>query len=465
MFLDNTACNLASLNLVKFDDDATGTFDLEAYRHAIRLWTIVLEISVTMAHFPSKEIAQGSYDYRTLGLGYANLGSLLMRAGIAYDSDEGRAIAGALTAILTGYAYAASAEMADVVGTFPKFAENRDQMLRVMNNHRKAAYGVEQSMYDGISHHVVGIDPNACPLDMLAEARGAWDLAVQLGEQHGYRNAQATVLAPTGTIGLLMDCDTTGVEPDFALVKFKKLAGGGYFKIANQSIAPALSRLGYTSQQIERMIEYVVGTMSLHRSPHVNTATLIAKGFTADDIDKVEALLPGVFELGLCVQPVDARRGDDAAARLHARGPVHGPQVQHAEGARLLGCRYPRGERLHLRPPDDRGCTAPARRAPAGVRYRQQERPVRQAVHPPRRPHQDDGGSPAVHLGGDLEDDQHAQRGDGRGHRRVLHAVVGARAQGDGALPGRLEGEPAAVCDVGRWRVRGGIRGVRGGAG
>ncbi len=297
MFLDNTACNLASLNLVKFEQ-ADGTFDLEAYRHAIRLWTIVLEISVTMAHFPSKEIAQGSYDYRTLGLGYANLGSLLMRAGIAYDSDEGRAIAGALTAILTGYAYAASAEMADVVGTFPKFAENRDQMLRVMNNHRKAAYGVEQSMYDGISHHVVGIDPNACPLDMLAEARGAWDLAVQLGEQHGYRNAQATVLAPTGTIGLLMDCDTTGVEPDFALVKFKKLAGGGYFKIANQSIAPALSRLGYTSQQIERMIEYVVGTMSLHRSPHVNTATLIAKGFTADDIDKVEALLPGVFELG-----------------------------------------------------------------------------------------------------------------------------------------------------------------------
>ncbi len=297
MFLDDTACNLASLNLVQFEK-ADGTFDLDAYRHAIRLWTIVLEISVTMAHFPSKEIAQGSYDYRTLGLGYANLGSLLMRAGIAYDSDEGRAIAGALTAVLTGYAYATSAEMAEAVGQFPKFAENRDRMLRVMRNHRKAAYGVDQSMYDGIGHHVVGIDQSLCPDDMLAEAHRAWDQAVQLGEQHGYRNAQATVLAPTGTIGLLMDCDTTGVEPDFALVKFKKLAGGGYFKIANQSIAPALQRLGYNQQQIERIIQYVVGTMSLHRAPHVNTATLIAKGFTADDIDKVEALLPGVFELG-----------------------------------------------------------------------------------------------------------------------------------------------------------------------
>ncbi len=296
MFLDNTACNLASLNLVQFEK-ADGSFDLEAYHHAIRLWTIVLEISVTMAHFPSKEIAQGSYDYRTLGLGYANLGSLLMRAGIAYDSDEGRAIAGALTAILTGYAYATSAEMAEAVGPFPKFAENRDHMLRVMGNHRKAAYGVDQSMYDGIGHHVVGIDQEICPAGMLAAAHAAWDEAVELGGKHGYRNAQATVLAPTGTIGLLMDCDTTGVEPDFALVKFKKLAGGGYFKIANQSIAPALKRLGYTSQQIQRMIEYVVGTMSLHRAPHVNTATLIAKGFTADDIDKVEQLLPGVFEL------------------------------------------------------------------------------------------------------------------------------------------------------------------------
>ncbi len=297
MFLDNTACNLASLNLVQFEKE-DGWFDLDAYAHAVRLWTVVLEISVTMAHFPSKEIARGSFDYRTLGLGYANLGSLLMRSGIAYDSDKGRAIAGALTAILTGYAYAASAEMAAVVGPFAKFADNRDAMLRVMRNHRKAAYGVEQSMYDGVSHHVMGIDQQLCPADMLAEAHEAWDTAVHLGEQHGYRNAQATVLAPTGTIGLLMDCDTTGVEPDFALVKFKKLAGGGYFKIANQSIAPALQRLGYDKHQVQQMLDYVVGTMSLHRAPHVNTATLIAKGFTADDVDKIEDLLPGVFELG-----------------------------------------------------------------------------------------------------------------------------------------------------------------------
>ena len=185
-----------------------------------------------------------------------------------------------------------------MLGPFPEFTENRDAMLRVMRNHRRAAYGADQDEFDGVSHHVVGIDQALCPPDMLEEAHTAWDLAVALGEAHGYRNAQSTVLAPTGTIGLLMDCDTTGVEPDFALVKFKKLAGGGYFKIANQSIAPALDRLGYDQNQVDQIIEYVVGTMSLHRSPHVNTATLIAKGLTADDIDKIETVLPGVFELG-----------------------------------------------------------------------------------------------------------------------------------------------------------------------
>jgi ribonucleoside-diphosphate reductase alpha chain len=298
MFLDNTACNLASLNLVKFYDAATNKYDLEAYQHAIRIWTVVLEISVAMAHFPSQEIAQGSYDYRTLGLGYANLGSLLMQMGIPYDSDEGRTIAGALTAILTGYSYATSAEMAASVGPFAKFADNRDSMLRVMRNHRRAAYGVEQDAYDGISHQVVGIDQELCPGDLLAEAHAAWDAAVSLGEEHGYRNAQATVLAPTGTIGLLMDCDTTGVEPDFALVKFKKLAGGGYFKIANASLAPALNRLGYESRQVDQIIDFVVGAMSLNRAPHINSASLISKGFTAEDLDKIEAVLPGVFELG-----------------------------------------------------------------------------------------------------------------------------------------------------------------------
>ena len=232
IFLDNTACNLASLNLVKFYDDEEQAFDIDAYLHAVRLWTIVLEISVTMAQFPSREIAEGSYDYRTLGLGYANLGSLLMRTGIPYDSDEGRAIAGTLTAILTGHAYATSAEMASVLGPFPKFDLNRDSMLRVIRNHRRAAFSAGREEYEGLSHQVMSIEPELAPADLLQAAQAVWDNALHLGEEHGYRNAQTTVLAPTGTIGLQMDCDTTGVEPDFALVKFKKLAGGGYFKVS-----------------------------------------------------------------------------------------------------------------------------------------------------------------------------------------------------------------------------------------
>ena len=296
MFLDDTACNLASLNLVKFET-ADGGFDLEGYQHAIRLWSIVLEISVTMAHFPSREIAQNSYDYRTLGLGYANLGSLLMRQGIAYDSDEGRAIAGALTAILTGYSYATSAEMASVVGPFPKYAENAEHMLRVIRNHRRAAYNAPVEDYEAITTSVMGIDPDFTPADMLAAARESWDLALSLGEKHGYRNAQATLLAPTGTIGLLMDCDTTGVEPDFALVKFKKLAGGGYFKIVNQSVAPALRSLGYEEGQIKEIVTYIVGTSSLENAPHINRESLAEKGFTSEEIDRLEKQLPSVFEL------------------------------------------------------------------------------------------------------------------------------------------------------------------------
>jgi ribonucleoside-diphosphate reductase alpha chain len=297
MFLDDTACNLASLNLVSFYEDDTGNFDIEAYKHAIRLWTVVLEISVTMAHFPSQEIAQGSYDYRTLGLGYANLGSLLMRSGIPYDSDEGRAITGALTAILTGDAYATSAEMAAVLGPFPRFSENRDSMLQVMRNHRRAAYDADASAYEGISSKIVGIDPDHCPAPLIEAARTSWDAAVELGEQYGYRNAQATVLAPTGTIGLLMDCDTTGVEPDYALVKFKKLAGGGYFKIANQSIEPALRALGYTEPQRRDLVEYVIGTMRIDGVPHINRISLIEAGLTEAEVDAIETTLPGVFDL------------------------------------------------------------------------------------------------------------------------------------------------------------------------
>ncbi|MDC0871432.1 vitamin B12-dependent ribonucleotide reductase [Acidimicrobiia bacterium] len=295
LFLDNTACNLASLNLVKFYDDEKQEFDIVSYKHALRIWTVVLEISVEMAQFPSKEIAQGSYDYRTLGLGYANLGSLLMRKGIAYDSKLGRAIAGALTAMLTGEAYKASAEMAGIVGAFPRYKENADNMLRVMNNHRKAAY--DSNDYEGLTHDLLAIDQDLCPEDLLKGAQASWDDAVELGTKNGYRNAQATVLAPTGTIGLLMDCDTTGVEPDFALMKFKKLAGGGYMKIANQSIGPALNALGYKENEVTEIINYVIGSMSLEDSPYINKESLMEKGLSEEDVTKIEAALPGAFEI------------------------------------------------------------------------------------------------------------------------------------------------------------------------
>jgi ribonucleoside-diphosphate reductase alpha chain len=297
MFLDDTACNLASLNLLKFLDEETGKFDLRAYRHAIRLWTIVLEISVLMAQFPSKEIAQNSYDFRTLGLGYANLGTCLMVLGHPYDSEEGRAIAAALAAVLTGEAYATSAEMAGELGAFVKYDMNRDAMMRVMRNHRRAAYDTPRDDYEGLSITPLGIDAAKCPEYLAQATRLAWDRAAELGEQHGFRNAQATVIAPTGTIGLLMDCDTTGVEPDFALVKFKKLAGGGYFKIVNQSLPRALRRLSYSAEQIDEIITYVLGASSFSEAPEVNRDSLREKGLSDSEIDKVESTLPGVFDL------------------------------------------------------------------------------------------------------------------------------------------------------------------------
>ena len=314
VFLDDTACNLASINLIKFYDDSTGLFDTEAYEHAIRLWTIALEISVAMAHFPSKEIAQGSYDYRTLGLGYANLGTLLMRMGLPYDSDAGRAVSGAITAILTGYAYATSAELSASVGPFPRFAENREAMLRVIRNHRRATYDSSQKEYEGVSHYVMGIEPGLTQGNLLTAARQSWDLALDMGERHGYRNAQVSVIAPTGTIGLQMDCDTTGVEPDFALVKFKKLAGGGYFKIVNQSVAPALRNLGYTESQIGEIVRYIVGTSSLEGAPFINRESLTAKGFTEDDLAKIDRALPAVFELKHAFNPFVL--GEEAMLRL-----------------------------------------------------------------------------------------------------------------------------------------------------
>ncbi len=296
MFLDDTACNLASLNLLAFLDEA-GNFDLAGYRHAVRIWTIVLEISVLMAQFPSKEIAQLSYEYRTLGLGYANIGGLLMALGHSYDSKEGRSICGALTAIMTGDCYAASAEMAKELGAFPRYAENSKHMLRVMRNHRRAARG-DGAGYEALQTPPVPLDIVNCTLpNLTGAAKDAWDHALALGEKYGYRNAQTTVIAPTGTIGLVMDCDTTGIEPDFALVKFKKLAGGGYFKIINRLVPRALRRLGYEENAIGEIINYAVGHATLQDAPAINHESLKKRGFGQDQLDALEGSLDAAFDI------------------------------------------------------------------------------------------------------------------------------------------------------------------------
>ncbi|MGB0809820.1 MAG: adenosylcobalamin-dependent ribonucleoside-diphosphate reductase, partial [Candidatus Puniceispirillaceae bacterium] len=296
MFLDDTACNLASLNLMQFRRE-DGSFDIPMFEHAVRLWTITLETSVLMAQFPSKEIAQGSYDYRTLGLGFANIGGLLMAAGYSYDSDEARALCGAISAIMTGRSYATSAELAAEAGPFPLYAENADHMLRVMRNHRRAAYA-ESAGYEGLSVLPVPLDHANCPdQDMIAHAKAAWDDALTLGEQHGYRNAQSTVIAPTGTIGLVMDCDTTGIEPDFAIVKFKKLAGGGYFKIINRVVPEALTRLGYTNDQIEDITRYAVGHGNLDSCQAISINALKDKGFTKAILERLAGSLENAFDI------------------------------------------------------------------------------------------------------------------------------------------------------------------------
>ncbi|WP_299566006.1 vitamin B12-dependent ribonucleotide reductase [Enterovirga sp.] len=297
MFLDDTACNLASANLLTFYDRASRRFDVESYEHLCRLWTLVLEISVTMAQFPSKEIAQLSYEYRTLGLGFANIGGLLMTMGLPYDSDEARSLCGALTAIMTGVSYATSAEMAGELGAFPRYAENAESMLRVIRNHRRAAHG-ETFGYEFLQQNPVPLDRAHCPqVDLVQHAAMAWDRALVLGKQHGFRNAQATVIAPTGTIGLVMDCDTTGIEPDFALVKFKKLAGGGYWKIINQAVPDALRTLGYRESEIAEIEAYAVGHGSMGQAPAINPGSLRAKGFTDEAIAAVEAGLKSAFDI------------------------------------------------------------------------------------------------------------------------------------------------------------------------
>jgi ribonucleoside-diphosphate reductase alpha chain len=296
MFLDDTACNLASLNLMQFRSQ-DGSFKVAEFEHAVRLWTLVLEISVMMAQFPAEKIAELSYKFRTLGLGYANVGGLLMASGIPYDSDAGRAYCGAITALMTGIAYKVSAEIAAELGAFPGYPANRDSTLRVLRNHRRAAHGQARG-YEDVATLPVPLDHQHCPdRPLLAAAVKAWDDAVALAETHGVRNAQVSVIAPTGTIGLVMDCDTTGIEPDFALVKFKKLAGGGFFKIINRMVPQALETLGYDRAQIEAITRYAVGHGTLKGAPGIDHSKLKAKGFTDEILKKLEAGLPTTFDI------------------------------------------------------------------------------------------------------------------------------------------------------------------------
>ncbi len=296
MFLDDSSCNLASLNLIKFVDKQ-GNFDIKSFSHATRLWTVVLEISVLMAQFPSYEIAKNSYLFRPLGLGYANLGAMLMVKGLPYDSEEGRGLSAGITSLMTGVAYSTSAEMAKVVGTFEKYEENKDDMLRVIRNHRRATNDVPKEEYEGINLIPYSLKREVVAEDILEAAQESWDKALLEGGQYGFRNAQVSLLAPTGTIGLLMDCDTTGVEPDYALVKFKKLAGGGYFKIINQSVPQSLKNLNYSNEEIDEIIKYIIGSDSLDNSPHINRQSLSKKGLTDQDIDNIERSLKGAFDI------------------------------------------------------------------------------------------------------------------------------------------------------------------------
>ncbi|MSO92963.1 MAG: vitamin B12-dependent ribonucleotide reductase [Rhodospirillales bacterium] len=342
MFLDDTACNLASLNLIQFQK-ADGSFDVAAFEHAVRLWTIVLEISVMMAQFPSARIAELSYEFRTLGLGFANIGGALMAAGIPYDSDTARAICGGISALMTGVSYATSAEMAASMGAFPRFDENRESMLRVMRNHRRAAFGMPDG-YEALQVAPVPLNAAHCPDHKLIEAaRAAWDRALALGQEHGYRNAQTTVIAPTGTIGLVMDCDTTGIEPDFALVKFKTLAGGGYFKIINRMVPAALARLGYGETQVHDIIRYAVGTASLKGAPGINHESLAKRGFSEDVLARIEKALTGAFDIkfvfnkwtlgeDFCAKTlkIDSRRLDDVSFDMLGHLGFSRPEVDAA---------------------------------------------------------------------------------------------------------------------------------------
>ena len=303
MFLDDTACNLASINLLHYYDLGTQTFQIEDFRHSVRLWTTTLEISVLMAQFPSEEIARKSYDYRTLGLGYCNIGSLLMHMGIPYDDERAYAICGAITSIMCGETYATSAEMASILGAFPNYERNSKHMLRVMRNHRRAAYDAPAEEYEGLTVPPMGINAKKCPKDLLDAARSSWDHAVRVGEEHGYRNAQTTVIAPTGTIGLVMGADTTGVEPAFSLVQYKTLAGGGSLRIINRSVSNALRRLGYSNSETEAIEEFIVGTGRLSGCPTLSAERLKDLGFTAARVRGIEKKMSDVFDIRSAFSP------------------------------------------------------------------------------------------------------------------------------------------------------------------
>ena len=445
LFLDDTACNLASLNLVNFLDKA-GHFEAKRFADACRIWTTTLEISVTMAQFPSKEIAQRSYDYRTLGLGYANLGTMLMRMGLPYDSEEGFGWCAAITSLMTATSYKTSAEMARELGSFPRYQHNGEAMERVLRNHRRAAYAAPKNEYEGLTVTPVTHAPSLFTQETWALARVMWDNALAIGEVAGYRNAQVTVIAPTGTIGLVMDCDTTGIEPDFALVKFKKLAGGGYFKIVNQSVEPALRRLGYNARADRGDRDASPRARTRSRVRRTSTARRSRpRASTTRRSHKIECAAAGCVRDRLRLQPLRARRrvlhdqtrhDPGTARRLEHLDPARRPRVHRAADRRSL--------RRDLRAHDARRRAVPQGRAPADLRLRYAVRQARFALHPPARARRHDGGRAAVHQRRDLEDDQPAARCDDRRRQGSVPLLVGADDQGGRALSRRLEALAAA---------------------
>lgn len=289
----DTACNLASLNLLKFYDYETGKFDIESFRWAVHLWITTLEITVYMAQLPSQKVARNVWALRHLGLGYCNIGALIMTMGVPYDSDEGRGWIGAISAILGGQSHITSAQLAAELGPYAEFKNNEEAHLRKISNHRAAAY--DRVKFDGLSTEPMRLRNSELPEYIVEAAKECWDEAQKLATRHGLRNAHCNNIAPTGTISILMSADTTGIEPDFALVKFKNLAGGGYFCLVNQSVKPALLSLGYEEKIADDIIQYIVGTRTLKGAPVINDRTLKKKGLSKESVDALEAALAGAF--------------------------------------------------------------------------------------------------------------------------------------------------------------------------